>query len=290
MACFWIAVLIIAVVVVINKSRVDTSPIIPDGTTSSPMGTNGDREFAEGYQYFFGEGIPKNEAEGVKWFQKAAELGHAGAQYLLGLCYAEGEGVRRDYAEAVKWLQKAAEQGLADAQSRLGWCYYDGEGVRKDYAEAVKWFQKAAEQGHAVAQFYLGLCYAKGEGVPKNESVAEMWLRKATEQGVNDAQQVLEVLHQPRPVVTDDNQVSWSWTCNGGIFDCWEHLATARIPIRNEGAAGNITVTCTLKSKTNSITAFFNRGETKWITVVISNLPDHDGGDTLNYDYKAAGQ
>ena len=60
-----------------------------------------------------------------------------------------------NYAEAVKWFRKAAEQGHADAQYHLGWCYRKGEGVPQDTAEAVKWWRKAARQGNFRAQYWL---------------------------------------------------------------------------------------------------------------------------------------
>ncbi|MBQ4314147.1 MAG: sel1 repeat family protein, partial [Lentisphaeria bacterium] len=53
------------------------------------------------------------------WYRKAAEQGHATAQYNLGLCYYLGQGVTKDLAEAVKWLRKSAEQGYKDAQKAL---------------------------------------------------------------------------------------------------------------------------------------------------------------------------
>ena len=46
------------------------------------------------------------------WNQKAAQ-GDAEAQYNLGLMYDKGEGVPEDDAEAVRWYQKAAAQGNA---------------------------------------------------------------------------------------------------------------------------------------------------------------------------------
>jgi TPR repeat protein len=42
-----------------------------------------------------------------------AEHGDAEAQYNLGILYHDGQGVPRDDAEAVKWYRKAAEQGNA---------------------------------------------------------------------------------------------------------------------------------------------------------------------------------
>lgn len=62
-------------------------------------------------------GQDSNEA--VKWYLKAAEQGHADAQFYLGVAYDNGWGVRQDYSEAVKWYRKAAEQGLAQAQDVL---------------------------------------------------------------------------------------------------------------------------------------------------------------------------
>jgi hypothetical protein len=68
-----------------------------------------------------------------------------------------------DDAEAVNWYRKAAEQGHAQAQFNLGRRYRDGETLPQNAAEAVKWYRKAAAQGHAEAQFSLSLQYEKGE-------------------------------------------------------------------------------------------------------------------------------
>ncbi len=53
--------------------------------------------------------------------------------------------------KAVKLYRKAAEQGHANAQFCLGCCYFEGKGVEEDKTEAVKWYRKAAEQGYARA-------------------------------------------------------------------------------------------------------------------------------------------
>lgn len=144
-----------------------------------------------GLHYYTGARIGRNYAEAVKWFRKAAERGHSGAQANLGICYLKGEGVVQDYAEAVVWLQKAAVQGLATAQTLLGNCYSGGKGVKQDDVRAASWFQKAAEQGDASGQFNLGFCYYYGEGVPKNLKTAKIWLKKAAAQGNESAQKLL---------------------------------------------------------------------------------------------------
>jgi len=50
---------------------------------------------------------------------KAAEQGHAEAQFNLGEIYSFGEGVQLDFDEAIKWHLKAAEQADAKAQLKL---------------------------------------------------------------------------------------------------------------------------------------------------------------------------
>jgi hypothetical protein len=69
--------------------------------------------------YQAGMGVPRDNAEAVNWYSKAAEQGNANAQYNLGLMYNSGEGIPQNDAEAVNWWRKAAEQGLEAAKSLL---------------------------------------------------------------------------------------------------------------------------------------------------------------------------
>ena len=54
--------------------------------------------------------VPKDEAEAVKWFRKAAEQGHQDARLKLGECYLYGKGVTKDEVEATTWSKKVVEQ------------------------------------------------------------------------------------------------------------------------------------------------------------------------------------
>jgi len=96
--------------------------------------------------------MPKDDAEDVNWYRKAADWGLASAQFNLGYMYANERGMAKDDAEAVEWYRKAADQGLAAAQNSLGIMYYDGQGVAKDEVEAYKWFLLAGAQGHETAK------------------------------------------------------------------------------------------------------------------------------------------
>jgi tetratricopeptide (TPR) repeat protein len=58
--------------------------------------------------FYYSQGL--DAAEGARWYRKAAEQGHAGAQNNLGYCYAFGNGVPKDCVEALKWLLLASIQ------------------------------------------------------------------------------------------------------------------------------------------------------------------------------------
>ena len=51
--------------------------------------------------------VPKDEAEAMKWYRKAADQGSAWAQRHIGDMYAKGLGVSPDDAEAQKWYRKS---------------------------------------------------------------------------------------------------------------------------------------------------------------------------------------
>ena len=75
-----------------------------------------------GNMYIYGNGVPENDVEAVKWHRLAAAQGHAGAQFNLGIHHTNGKGVAQNHMEAVKWYRLAAAQGLANAQYNLGMC------------------------------------------------------------------------------------------------------------------------------------------------------------------------
>lgn len=126
---------------------------------------------ALGTLFYSGEAISRDETGKIRdydleaaagWFYRAAEQGHAGAQFNLGLLFAEGQGVPQDSAKAAEWFTKAAEQGNVDAQNNLGVMYLIGEGVEKDTHKAIEWFKKAAAQGNEEAKENLKAIQAAG--------------------------------------------------------------------------------------------------------------------------------
>lgn len=48
-------------------------------------------------------------------YRKAADQGHAGAQFYIGIAYIDGEGVYVDNVEGLKWMKLSAKNGYKDA-------------------------------------------------------------------------------------------------------------------------------------------------------------------------------
>lgn len=129
-----------------------------------------------------------DNAEALKWFQKAAEGGNPMAQVIVYTIYSSGDGGPLDNDRANLWLTKAAEQGDARAQTILGTNYRSGSGVERNDEEASRWFRRAAEGGSRLAQYNLAVMYESGRGVPLDEAAALSWFEKAAEQGQLEAQ------------------------------------------------------------------------------------------------------
>ncbi|MFA6103625.1 MAG: tetratricopeptide repeat protein [Victivallaceae bacterium] len=72
-----------------------------------------------------------------KFYRKAAEQGHAPAQYRLA---------RLLNAEAVNWYREAAIRvGHRGAMKNLGVCLFYGIGVNKDEGQAMRWWAEATD-------------------------------------------------------------------------------------------------------------------------------------------------
>lgn len=148
-------------------------------------------QFALAEAYHYGEGLPEDQSQAIKWYEKAAVKGHLEAQLALGYIYfglfVTGEpewemtyGPVEQYNFApFKWLEKAAAKDDPGAQLHLGYMYYYGFDVPKDNQQAVKWFQRAALQGQERAAYYLAMMYEDGaDDVAQNYDEALLWYNR----------------------------------------------------------------------------------------------------------------
>jgi GAF domain-containing protein len=84
---------------------------------------------------------------GLDEIRKRAEIGDPYEQFALATRYATGDGVSQDYSAALRWYLKAAEQGHVGAQDTLGAYFWLGHGAPKDVNKAYFWSVLARAAG-----------------------------------------------------------------------------------------------------------------------------------------------
>jgi TPR repeat protein len=190
-----------------------------------------------GMMFERGISVEKSVRQARVWYKKAAELGHADAQFALAQGFESSE-----HAQAAQWYRRAAAQGHADAQCALAALQLQGLGMVPDPVSALTWYAMAAEQGHASAQFALakllkneasaiafdaisraaaagqaqaqcamGDRYAQGAGVAQNWFEACRWYELAAQQGDATAQCALAVCYADGKGVKQDIAHAFIW-------------------------------------------------------------------------------
>jgi EAL and modified HD-GYP domain-containing signal transduction protein len=148
-----------------------------------------------GARYAAGDGVVQDWAESLAWYTRAAEQGHAKAQWNAAVMHAHGQGCAQvDEAQAFMWCQKAADQGFAAAQATLGLMYSSGQGAEKDLHKAIELLEQAALQGDVEAQYNLAVLQAKELGGEQDLKQALLWFARAAEQGLPAAQEHLGLM------------------------------------------------------------------------------------------------
>jgi hypothetical protein len=132
----------------------------------------GDAEaaFKVGEFYLDGKTVLGQPAEAARWYRRAAEDGHLGAQvrlaqlHLLGLpedavdaaggLFETAKSIGVDYCAAMRWAKRAADAGVPDAQAILGYILSSGPEELRDPDAALKLYRESAQ--HDCPQGRLG--------------------------------------------------------------------------------------------------------------------------------------
>jgi uncharacterized protein len=148
-----------------------------------------------------GTGVPKDEAQARRLFERAAEAGNPrGVTNLAALT----GGAPSDPVRARALFARAAETGSAEAQYQLGLMTADGIGGPRDDVTARAWFEKAATQGHPGALERMGAFAQSGRGGPQDSSAATAYYEKAAALGNEGAKAALQ--RAKCPVVIKDKR------------------------------------------------------------------------------------
>ena len=149
-----------------------------------------DALFQLAVRHLYGRGVAADFAEAVRLARRAAEQGHPGAHYTLGVLYAEGLGAEGLGAEGLGAEGLGAEglgvEGLGVEGLGVEGLGVEGLGAEGDEAEAARWFRLAGASGYPAVQPALGVFYLDGIEVPGDPEAARR-LRSAAKRGDAEA-------------------------------------------------------------------------------------------------------
>lgn len=129
-----------------------------DLTTTQARANGGDADAQFRMGVYYANLTTHNYPQASYWFLLAALQNHSLAQFNMGVMCANGQGIPKDDAKALQWFQKAAGQGDCGAQFHLGNIHQRSSfgastvNATESRIEAYKWFHLAAAQGYLGAQ------------------------------------------------------------------------------------------------------------------------------------------
>src|SRR5437016_2542980 len=106
--------------------------------------------------------------EAIGAYRKAADRGSTSAMVELGVLLATGSGVPKDQAQARKLFERAAQAGNPRGVTNLA-ALSNAGGVPPDPVTARASLARAAAASSPEAQFQLGVMMAEGVGGPKDD-------------------------------------------------------------------------------------------------------------------------
>jgi uncharacterized protein len=127
-------------------------------------------------------GIKANPERAAKTYLRiASTYGHPGAHFALGVMSLTGEGMKKNEAQGMKWLTAAAKKRHPEAQAYLGDLYWRGRIVKKSETRALMWYVLANEttrpEEHATitARYNELLLSVDEESRAEAEARARVW-------------------------------------------------------------------------------------------------------------------
>jgi len=144
-----------------------------------------------GVMFGTGAGVPKDEAQARKLFERAAEAGNPRGITNLAAISTAG-GAPTDPVKSRAMLMRAAEKNSAEAQYQLGLMFADGIGGPQDDVAARSLFEKAAAQDHPGALEQMGEFAQSGRGGPQDSNAAKAYYERAVALGNENAKDALK--------------------------------------------------------------------------------------------------
>ena len=142
-----------------------------------------------GVVYGTGAGVPKDEAQARRLFERAAEGGNP--RGVTNLAAVSPTSSSSDPVKTRALLSKTSETN-PEAQYQLGLMVAEGVGGPKDDVAARALFEKAAAQEHPGALERMGTFAQSGRGGPQDSTAAKAYYEKAAALGNEQAKAALK--------------------------------------------------------------------------------------------------
>jgi len=144
--------------------------------------------------YQQGEALPHDQAEALRWWQKAASRGDTDVELALALIFLEGNGVPQDVAQGRHWCQELQQQHKSEGAYCFGYIYQHGLEGAADAAKARKFYTQAIAGHYVPAMRALAGMEARGEGGKIDRVSASLLYARLAARGDHEALQSLATI------------------------------------------------------------------------------------------------
>lgn len=142
--------------------------------------------------------LPLDDKAALENYRKAAHLGCANSQLVLGLAYSKPRlGCTKNPAVALHYFRIAARQGVPTADHEISTLFgfaEEGDIVTPNGFLAFKHARRAAEDGYLSSFWQVGHFYQKGVGVAVSLLKAREWYLKGAARKDEDCMKALDSL------------------------------------------------------------------------------------------------
>lgn len=109
----------------------------------------------------FNARTPAGDEEAFRLSSSAAAKGNPTGMVTVAMCLHEGRSRPQDRGAAIAWFRRAAQLGHGGAQAMLGTAYEVGAAVRQDRIEAAAWYTLSSENQNEIGKTMLGSLWRK---------------------------------------------------------------------------------------------------------------------------------
>lgn len=166
-----------------------------------------------------GMGTPIRKEDARRWFTAAAKQGHLGSAASLGSMLIDGEGGDQDIPRGFAWLEWAAAGNQPQALFALANAYELGRGIGRDPKKALDFYRRAAMAGHAEAENAVGTFHLYGaHGLKEDPAEAAKWFRRAAERNNPAGAFNLATLLWRGQGVAKNATEAYRWFATAGLY------------------------------------------------------------------------